>query len=106
MSNPIDRGVLVLTSLADGDKHGYAIMKDIEQIAGVLLGPGSLYGALDRLKAEGLVTELPDMGRRRMLRISDAGRAALEQELKTQARLARIGLSRLAGVNHLEDVAA
>ena len=40
------RGMLLLTSLADGPKHGYALVKDIEQFAGVTLGPGTLYGAL------------------------------------------------------------
>ena len=38
--------VLILTSLADGPKHGYALTKDIEQFAGVNLGPGTLYGAI------------------------------------------------------------
>ena len=41
-----DRGMLVLTSLAGGPKHGYALIKDIEGFAGVTLGPGTLYGAL------------------------------------------------------------
>lgn len=41
--NPADRGLLILTSLAGGDKHGYGLMLDIKQFAGVRLGPGSLY---------------------------------------------------------------
>ena len=50
---------LVLSSLADGPKHGYALIKDIEEFAGVVLGPGTLYGALARLEDQG-----PDRGRR------------------------------------------
>jgi hypothetical protein len=58
------RGVLILTSLADGPKHGYALIKDIEQFAGVTLGPGTLYGALARLEDAGLVRALPAQQRR------------------------------------------
>jgi len=43
-------GLLILVSLADGPKHGYAILEDIDQLAGVRLGPGTLYGALARLE--------------------------------------------------------
>jgi len=46
--------VLVLTSLAEGPKHGYALAKDIEAFAGIKLGPGTLYGALSRLRGSGL----------------------------------------------------
>ena len=45
-----DASVLILTSLADGPKHGYALIQDIKGFAGVELGPGTLYGALDRLE--------------------------------------------------------
>ncbi len=41
--------VLILSSLAGGDKHGYALIKDIEAFADVTLGPGTLYGALTPL---------------------------------------------------------
>ena len=47
MSDPT---LLVLASLAEGDKHGYAMMEDIERFAGVRLGPGTLYGAITRLE--------------------------------------------------------
>ncbi|MBV8808600.1 MAG: helix-turn-helix transcriptional regulator, partial [Acidobacteriaceae bacterium] len=45
-----DPSLLILASLADGDKHGYAMMEDIQQFAGVRLGPGTLYGAITRLE--------------------------------------------------------
>jgi DNA-binding PadR family transcriptional regulator len=94
--NPADRGLLILTSLAEGDKHGYALMQDIEQFAGVRLGPGSLYGALARLEDEGLVEALPSDDRRRPYRITPAGGQVLKAELTAQAAISRIGLNRLA----------
>jgi DNA-binding PadR family transcriptional regulator len=94
--NPADRGLLILTSLAEGDKHGYALMQDIEQFAGVRLGPGSLYGALARLEEEGLVAALPADDRRRPYRITPAGSQVLKEELSAQAAIARIGLGRLS----------
>lgn len=59
-----DRSTLVLTSLAEGPKHGYALIKDIQQFSGATLGPGTLYGALARLDREGLVKALPSQERR------------------------------------------
>ena len=52
MSDPT---LLVLSSLAGGDKHGYAMMDDIERFAGVRLGPGTLYGAITRLEERGWI---------------------------------------------------
>ena len=95
--NPADRGLLILTSLAEGDKHGYALMQDIEEFAGVRLGPGSLYGALARLEEESLVVALPPEARRRPYRITPTGIEVLRQELSAQATISRIGLARLAG---------
>jgi DNA-binding PadR family transcriptional regulator len=48
-----DPSILILASLADGEKHGYAIMLDVQQFAGVELGPGTLYGAITRLVEAG-----------------------------------------------------
>ena len=95
--NPADRGLLILTSLAGGDRHGYGLMLDIEQFAGVRLGPGSLYGALARLEADGLVAALPAQRRRRPYRITAEGARALEQEFSAQAAISQIGLQRLGG---------
>jgi DNA-binding PadR family transcriptional regulator len=58
------RSVLILTSLAGGPRHGYGLIKDVEQFAGVRLGPGTLYGVLARLEQAGLVKGLPSEGRR------------------------------------------
>ena len=90
-----DPGLLVLTSLADGPKHGYAITRDVEQIAGVRLGPGTLYGALSRLEGNGLIESLPAEDRRRPYRLTGAGSAALSEQLRALQRVARSGLDRL-----------
>ena len=93
---PADRGLLILTSLAEGPKHGYALMQDIEAFAGVSLGPGTLYGALSRLEAEGLIEALGKDERRLPYRITAAGSRALSEELAQSARITGVGLSRLA----------
>ena len=94
---PTDRGLLILTSLASGPKHGYALMEDIESFAGVSLGPGTLYGALSRLEEEGLVAPLPSTDRRRRpYEITTAGAHALRVELAKSAHIVSVGLSRLA----------
>jgi DNA-binding PadR family transcriptional regulator len=91
-----DPAVLVLSSLAGGDKHGYALIKDIEGFAGVALGPGTLYGALARLEERGLVTALPAEDRRRPYRLTPAGASALHDYLRHARRVATVGLRRLA----------
>jgi DNA-binding PadR family transcriptional regulator len=89
------RSVLVLTSLADGPKHGYALIKDIERFAGVTLGPGTLYGVLARLEAAGFVTALPAQERRHPYRITAEGSAVLTDQLTQNAMVAQIGLARV-----------
>jgi len=89
--------VLILTSLAGGSKHGYALTKDIELFAGVTLGPGTLYGAITRLEERGLI-EPDTVGReerRRPYRITGSGRVALEGAVRDMQRLADEGAQRL-----------
>jgi DNA-binding PadR family transcriptional regulator len=87
---------LILSSLADGDKHGYALTKDIETFAGVRLAPGTLYAALDRLVTSGLIVGLESEGRRRPYRLTAPGAAALREHLESQRRVVETGLRRLA----------
>lgn len=96
LNRPNDPPVLILTSLADGPKHGHALAKDIEQFAGVSLGPGALYGALTRLEERGLIEALPSEDRRRPYRITATGSAALASALDDMKRLAEVGAQRLA----------
>ena len=87
--------VLVLTSLADGPKHGYALARDIESFAGIKLGPGTLYGALSRLEGRGWIEALPADNRRRPYRITAAGAENLAVHLQAARRVATTGLRRL-----------
>ena len=91
-----DRSVLILTSLAGSPKHGYALIKDIEEFAGVKLGAGTLYGALAKLERAGLVAALPEQDRRHPYQITPAGREQLRERLTEASRIAAIGLRRIA----------
>ncbi|KAB2362830.1 MULTISPECIES: PadR family transcriptional regulator [Actinomadura] len=92
-----DAQMLVLTVLAEGPLHGYAINTAIEELTGRKLGPGSLYGALSRLEARELIRPSDDAseGRHRTMRITDAGRATLRAELEQMARVSQAGLRAL-----------
>ena len=87
---------LILSSLADGAKHGYALTKDIAAFAGVRLAPGTLYEALSRLEANGLIEPLPSTDRRRPYQLTATGAAALQEHLQAQRQVADVGLARLA----------
>ncbi len=95
--------VLILTSLAAGAKHGYALTQDIEAFAGVSLGPGTLYGAITRLEERGLIVPLASEDRRRPYAITPSGRVALETAVREMRTLAdegavRLGLALAAGL--------
>jgi DNA-binding PadR family transcriptional regulator len=86
----------VLLSLADGDKHGYAILKDVEEHSGgeVRLNTGTLYAIIKRLLAEGLILEPrnrpraeDDDQRRRYYRLTPKGRAVAAAEVERMERL-------------------
>jgi DNA-binding PadR family transcriptional regulator len=96
---PNDPPILILTSLAGGPKHGHALSKDIEGFAGVVLGPGALYGAITRLEERGLIEPLESNDRRRPYRITATGSAYLAEAVDEMQRLADEGLRRLAVAN-------
>jgi len=96
-ARPNDPPVLILTSLASGPKHGYALLQDIESFAGVRLGPGTLYGAISRLERRGLIEATGSEGRRRPYRLTPSGAEALEVALAGLRTIVREGTSRLAG---------
>ena len=92
MSDPT---LLVLASLAEGEKHGYAMMQDIESFAGVRLGPGTLYGAITRLEERGWIRPVASKSRRQPYAITPAGRRHLQEELAGLRLVVRAGLARL-----------
>jgi DNA-binding PadR family transcriptional regulator len=90
-----DPAILILASLAGGEKHGYAMMEDIQVTAGVRMGPGTLYGALSRLEQSGLIAALPADERRRPYRLTRRGASFLRQYLYNLEKFIYIGLRRL-----------
>jgi DNA-binding PadR family transcriptional regulator len=93
MSDPT---LLVLASLAEGDKHGYAMMEDIGRFAQVRLGPGTLYGAIARLEQQGWIRPVkPSEDRRQPYTLTASGRKHLEEQLAGLNQIVRAGQKRL-----------
>lgn len=93
----------ILLALADGERHGYAIMQQVAEGTDglVKLGPGTLYGSIKRLLADGLIKETderPDLAlddeRRRYYRLTGLGRRVAEAEAGRYQRLLRAARSR------------
>ena len=91
-----DPSLLILSSLASGPKHGYAMMEDILQFSGTRLEPGTLYGAITRLEKRGWIEPLAAEERRRPYRLTGAGAAALREQLATMQQIVATGLQRLS----------
>jgi DNA-binding PadR family transcriptional regulator len=85
-----DPPLLVLASLANGPKHGHAMIEDI-----VRLGPGTLYGAIARLEQQGWIEPLPAEQRRQPYRITAEGLRVLRARLTTLQQFTKAGLQRL-----------
>jgi len=90
-----DPALLILASLADGDKHGYGMMLDIREFAGVELGPGTLYGAITRLMDAGWIRPLESDDRRRPYCITALGRTHLHEQMTRLNQVAKTALGRL-----------
>ena len=91
-----DPSVLILTSLSDGPKHGYAIMTDIAAFSDVRMEPGTLYGALSRLEKRGWIRPLDTDERRRPYQITAAGQSVLAEQLKTMQQVVSTAARRIA----------
>ena len=97
ISEPV---LLILASLADKPRHGYALMKDIEALSGgrVRLSTGTLYGALRRLLEDAWIErfEQEDTSREKQAyRLTAAGRRQLQVELDRMKQLTRAAGARL-----------
>jgi DNA-binding PadR family transcriptional regulator len=88
--------LLILISLADGPKHGYAMTQDIAMVSGQKLGPGTLYGAIARLEARKWIEPLPAEDRRRPYKLTGAGQRVLRHRLEGLRAVTRVGASRLS----------
>jgi DNA-binding PadR family transcriptional regulator len=91
-----DPALLIMVSLADGAKHGYAVMKDVERFSTFTMSPGTLYGAIARLDERGWIEEIQTRDyRRRPFRLTNAGSRALRDHLEFLDTLSTLGLRRL-----------
>ena len=100
----------ILLTLADGERHGYAIAQEIEETTDghIRMGPGTLYGSIQRMLLASLIEEAPEVRdaegdeRRRYYRMTPLGRRALDLELQRLTRVVRLagnkGLLRDAGI--------
>jgi DNA-binding PadR family transcriptional regulator len=100
----------ILTALAGEPLHGYAVMQTVNRISDgrLTLRPGTLYTALDRLTADGLIEvdreEIADSRMRRYYRLTDSGAAALAADAARLSRNAETALGRLR--DHLTPASA
>jgi DNA-binding PadR family transcriptional regulator len=93
--------LLVLLSLSEQPRHGYAILKDVEHLSGgrVVLSTGTLYGALQRLLSRGWIERFKedDSSRdRRAYRLTSKGRRNLQAEIDRMRHLTRVAAARVA----------
>jgi DNA-binding PadR family transcriptional regulator len=89
----------ILLTLADGERHGYAIAQEIEDATDgeIRMGPGTLYGSIQRMLSSSLIEEAPERRRsagederRRYYRMTTLGRRSLELELQRLSRVVRL----------------
>ncbi|MBZ5581506.1 MAG: PadR family transcriptional regulator [Acidobacteriia bacterium] len=92
MSDPT---LLVLASLAEGEKHGYAIIQDVQRFAEIRLGPGTLYGAITRLEERGWIRPVAADDRRQPYALTALGRKHLEEQVANLDRVLQTALERL-----------
>lgn len=91
-----DPSLLILSSLASGPKHGYAMIQDIKQFCGTHLEVGTLYGAIARLEKQGWIEAMEVVERRRPYRLTGEGKAVLQQQIATMSKVVATGSQRLA----------
>lgn len=82
----------ILLAMADGHAHGYAIGKAVEELSGMTMGPGTIYGSLQRMERDGLVAEAQEgrTDRRKPFVLTHQGRQALASEAARIDRLATV----------------
>ena len=90
--------VLILISLAEQPRHGYAITQDIAAVTGYKPGPGTLYGALSRLETRGFIRPQSVDDKRCTYQLTAEGATALRERLDAMASVAQIGFDRLVTV--------
>lgn len=92
MTDPV---ILILASLAGGDKHGYAIMTDVQEFAGVRLGAGTLYGAITRMEETGWIRGMDSEDRRKPYTLTALGKRYLEEQISSMDQVLKTAARRL-----------
>jgi len=87
--------LLILISLAEKNRHGYAIMEDIEKNYDIKLGPGTLYGAISRLERAGYISVLESQDRKKPYELTKEGQIYLTEQIKEIQKVTALGLKRL-----------
>lgn len=87
--------LFILISLAEGNKHGYAIMEDIENSYDIKIGPGTLYGVISRMEKLKLIEAIPSKDRKKPYQITSEGRQYLQEKLKEIEIVTKLGFERL-----------
>lgn len=90
--------LLILSSLAGGSKHGYAMIQDIAEFSGTRLEVGTLYGALARLEEQGWIEPMESLDRKRPYRLTGLGLTALQEQLHTMEQILTTSRQRLLQV--------
>jgi DNA-binding PadR family transcriptional regulator len=102
-SKPLTEPVfLILISLADQPRHGYALIQDIQEMSNerVVLSTGTLYGALRRLLEDGLIERFQQEDKSRdkqAYKLTNEGRQLLQAEISRMKQLTRLAVSRIKG---------
>ncbi|MEI3599146.1 MULTISPECIES: PadR family transcriptional regulator [unclassified Oceanobacillus] len=87
--------LLILISLAEKKRHGYAIMEDIEKNYDIKLGPGTLYGAISRLEKAGYISVLESQDRKKPYKLTEEGQIYLTEQIKEIQKVTSLGMKRL-----------
>ncbi|MBW9156941.1 PadR family transcriptional regulator [Clostridium tagluense] len=87
--------LFILISLAESNKHGYAIMEDIEISYDIKIGPGTLYGAISRIEKLKYIESVPSKDRRKPYQITSEGREFLQEKLREMENVTNLGFKRL-----------
>lgn len=87
--------LLILISLAEKKRHGYAIMEDIEKNYDIKLGPGTLYGAISRLEKAGYISVLESQDRKKPYKLTEEGQIFLTEQIKEIQKITSLGMKRL-----------
>ena len=92
-----DVQLLILTALAAEPMHGHRMQAEIEALSGRPVGPGTLYGAINRLEDDGFIRPGPPRGRRRPYELTDEGRRRLAQDVARARHVVDTAQQRLGG---------